>query len=457
MYFICRLQNIALEVNEYNSRNLNEFQSGIMAERDIEAVNALMSMTNHGMTRRVGSRQFRPLTPSSEFSEEEDSLNMGTAELHESHMCMTPPISPPNFEFIPQSPAVSQPVPAPSDPHSMLTEHGPTQHQPVTLNPPRSYATSVIRHTADSDHCACGMCPTIREKRLGQQPNSADSADLLKNTETAVLTTSTLRSLDKQRHFKGNVSMSSDSLGAVPPLRPSSKIKLPALVPKCNEPKPISTLSTVKSNLSPLPVYCQILPIPLSLPNANPVTTNTTTVLQQPGMVAVHQPQTFAGTQMFVVGGQVAKGPVMFLVPAAPLVTPSGTKLTAIAPAPGRNTNLVHSCSSTPARAEASRVRSHVCPHEDCAKTYLKSSHLKAHMRTHTGERPFRCMWEGCERCFSRSDELSRHRRTHTGEKRFSCPVCHSRFMRSDHLSKHIRRHLAANMASSWKPGTNRN
>ncbi|KAM6968140.1 Krueppel-like factor 10 [Aplochiton taeniatus] len=187
-----------------------------------------------------------------------------------------------------------------------------------------------------------------------------------------------------------------------------------------------------------------------------------TTALQQPVMAAVQAP-TVVGTPMFLVGGQVAKGPVMFLVPrsagvsvAVPFMTPGGTKLTAIAPAPGFNTSSVHSSGSPPPRPEVLRVRSHVCPHEDCAKTYFKSSHLKAHMRTHTGERPFKCRWEGCERCFARSDELSRHHRTHTGEKRFACPMCHSCFMRSDHLTKHTRRHLAAKMAASWISGTSR-
>ncbi|XP_028662111.1 transcription factor Sp3a isoform X2 [Erpetoichthys calabaricus] len=115
--------------------------------------------------------------------------------------------------------------------------------------------------------------------------------------------------------------------------------------------------------------------------------------------------------------------------------TPEGKRLRRVActcpnckEAGGRGSNL-------------GKKKQHICHIPGCGKVYGKTSHLRAHLRWHSGERPFVCTWMFCGKRFTRSDELQRHRRTHTGEKKFVCPECSKRFMRSDHLAKHIKTH----------------
>ncbi|XP_059375129.1 Krueppel-like factor 11 isoform X2 [Carassius carassius] len=399
----------------------------VLGYNDLEAAEALVYMSFWSqMSPKPNAFKPRPLTPASDSCD--SLLHPEPPETPKdfvslSSLCMTPPHSPgftdiSNTTSVPAPPSPlarpcpSLPSPRSSCPTMTSITHMPCSEHPTEKNTPtpcRAMATSVIRHTADTT-----LSQNIPQAVHPQKTENVSSSPTLSyRTETHTPTGGTCQNIS----------------------RLLSEADKPSITSSAQSPPPTS---------SP-PIICQMFPM------AQPGVISATFIQNpSPGVKSILP-------QQLLMGSPMPQGTVMFVMPQSPVssaphcqqtvMTLGNTKLLPLAPAPV----YVPSGQSNAAQVEFSRRRNYVCNFSGCRKTYFKSSHLKAHLRTHTGEKPFSCNWEGCDKKFARSDELSRHRRTHTGEKKFVCPVCDRRFMRSDHLTKHARRHMTTKKIPSWQ------
>lgn len=465
--FTADLSDIRVVMMERNRDDSEQSCCSTLEYHDLEAAEALVSMSSW----RERSLKPRPLTPTSDSCDslpQHSEINDSPKDLIAlSSLCMTPPHSPSFAETSTTNTAVltstsslassvlTQPrlctrLTHRNVPHmgtrlgASTTLEGSDSQSPTELSAAlagRAMATSVIRHTADrpvSHNIPLGSVGQQTDPSLPPQTSMCGIAHLPEACPVQATPQS----------YSGSCAVEEKNGG------PSSQdVTIPYT------PTSVFTSQSAPASSSPIsssPVLCQVFPVS-GRPGMISAFVQAPVQMQTQGQKQILPQSSTSFSQPLLVGSQVTQGTVMFVVPQTPVsqgnscpqtvMTLGSTKLLPLAPAP---IYMTSGQSSGGSQADFSRRRNYVCNFQGCKKTYFKSSHLKAHLRTHTGEKPFSCHWEGCDKKFARSDELSRHRRTHTGEKKFVCNVCDRRFMRSDHLTKHARRHMTTKRASAW-------
>lgn len=276
-------------------------------------------------------------------------------------------------------PVLTSKAETPCVPQAGITAFLPNSISPQLSGPgAQCRATSVIRHTADTslDHHI-----STRQKSPGSSENPSQQTEIISDFTAQHVNILT----DTQTY--NNVS------------------ERESITPSSNSINPSTSALQASSSMpqSPMtsPVLCQVFPMNGQTGIISAIV-QTHVQMQSTGPKPILSHST-TFSQPLLMGPSVAQGTVMLVVPqssvstATPcqqnVVTVGNTKLLPLAPAP---VYIPSNQSGATTHADFSRRRNYVCSFPGCKKTYFKSSHLKAHLRTHTGCYKFNTIYFSC-------------------------------------------------------------
>ncbi len=196
-------------------------------------------------------------------------------------------------------------------------------------------------------------------------PTSISSPAIMTSVITPIISTTTTTATNKQ------------ALASSVPVATTSRVMIPMETSSASASHETNEKQVLLNALSTTS-FCQ---------PAQPHTLPQTQQQQQPMMFA-----SISGTLVPIPSAPIVQVIVVNQCKGTPLCgggvpMNSTPKLLPIAPAPILFSTNPSGHEAQRAVMETSRRRTHICEYENCGKTYFKSSHLKAHNRTHTGEK----------------------------------------------------------------------